>query len=97
MSGGHFEYAQYKVQMIADQIEALILYNSSNEKNEYGDVKGRRFTSATITEFTVAMKLLQQAYVYAQRIDWLVSGDDGEDSFHKRLKSDLYKLKEKNT
>ena len=27
---------------------------------------------------------------YTQRIDWLVSGDDGEDSFHSRLKKELY-------
>lgn len=30
--------------------------------------------------------------VYVQRIDWLASGDDGEDSFHKRLEADLEKL-----
>ena len=34
------------------------------------------------------------AQVYAHRIDWLVSGDDGEDSFHRRLKSDIAELQE---
>jgi len=38
------------------------------------------------------LAILRQAHVYAQRIDWLVSGDDGEDSFHRRLKHDLEKL-----
>jgi hypothetical protein len=32
---------------------------------------------------------LNQALIYAQRIDWLVSGDDGEDTFHARLAEDL--------
>lgn len=35
------------------------------------------------------------AQVYAQRIDWLLSGDDGEDNFHLRLKEDLANLKSK--
>jgi hypothetical protein len=34
------------------------------------------------------------AEIYAQRIDWLLSGDDGEDSFRKRLKEDLERLKQ---
>jgi hypothetical protein len=35
---------------------------------------------------------LKLAYVYAQRIDWLLSCDDGEDSFHKRLQAQLKEL-----
>lgn len=31
--------------------------------------------------------------IYTQRIDWLLSGDDGEESFHSRLKEELDKLK----
>jgi hypothetical protein len=34
------------------------------------------------------------AQIYAQRIDWLVSGDDNEDSFHKRLAKDLAEVKD---
>lgn len=93
MSGGHFEYNQWKIQMIADEIEQLIIDNDSDEKNEYGETKGYHFTEDTITQFKSALALLKVSYVYAQRIDWLVSGDDGEDSFHRRLKEDLEKLK----
>jgi len=38
------------------------------------------------------MKVLKVASVYAQRIDWLLSGDDGEESFLKRLKEELGQL-----
>lgn len=48
----------------------------------------------TIEEFRKAIKVLREAAVYAQRIDWLLSGDDGEETFHKRLKEELGKLKE---
>jgi hypothetical protein len=78
MSGGHFDYAQYKIGDIADSIEQLI------SKDEDG-----RYTEETIVQFCTALWLLRRAQIYAQRIDWLVSCDDGEDSFHKRLAFDL--------
>lgn len=92
MSGGHFDYKQYQIGYIADEVEQLIIDNDSNEKNEWGDLVGNHYSPETIEEFKRGLLLLKQAQVYAQRIDWLVSGDDGEDSFHSRLKSDLGKL-----
>ena len=89
MSGGHFNYDQYKIEYIADEIEQLIINNDSEELDEYGCRLGSHFTPETIDEFKKGLLLLRQARVYVQRIDWLVSGDDGEDSFHRRLKHDL--------
>jgi hypothetical protein len=92
MSGGHFEYKQYQIGSIADDIEQLIIDNDSDELDDYGYRKGCHFTKETVEEFKQALSVLRKAHVYAQRIDWLVSGDDGEDSFHRRLKNDLEKL-----
>ena len=92
MSGGHFQYKQWEIGNIADEVEQLILTNDSEEKDQWGDRKGYHYTPETIEEFKKGLVLLRQAYVYAQRIDWLVSGDDGEDSFHRRLKFELEKL-----
>lgn len=89
MSGGHFNYTQYTISEIADEVEQLILTNDSDEKNEWGEVKGYHFSPETIEEFKKGLVILRQAYEYAQRIDWLVSGDDSEEWFHKRLKHDL--------
>lgn len=36
-----------------------------------------------------------KAAIYVQRIDWLLSDDDGEDNFHERLKEELDALKKK--
>ena len=33
--------------------------------------------------------ILKRAFIYAQRIDWFLSGDDGEDSFLRQLEEDL--------
>lgn len=92
MSGGHFDYVQYNIDRIADEVEQLILTNGKIEKDEYGGWSGHDFSKKTIEEFKRGLILLKQAAIYAQRIDWLVSGDDGEEAFYKRLKEDLSKL-----
>lgn len=92
MSGGHFQYKQWEIGNIADEVEQLIIDNDSEELNEYGDEKGCHYSQETIDEFKKALVILRQAYIYVQRIDWLESGDDGEDSFHIRLKHDMDKL-----
>jgi hypothetical protein len=92
MRGGHFNYKQWEIGNIADEVEQLILDNDSEELDQWGDRKGSHFTPETIAEFKKGLTVLRQSHVYAQRIDWLVSGDDGEDSFHRRLINDLEKL-----
>lgn len=167
MSGGHFDYAQYHIEEIADKIAGIVeretsqrpalvkkkeltawawnknrgtwhpTFTTSIEKEHQGykvhddmrevsdivvDGKTKRFTATdycdiryevsewesehyydengdelyyhdftpqTIEEFRKAVKILKQAYVYAQRIDWLISCDDSEESFHKRLQEEL--------
>jgi hypothetical protein len=93
MSGGHFNYKQHTLLDMADDIGSQILNNDSKEKNEWGDNIGNNYSPETIEEFERAMVVLKMAYVYTQRIDWLLSGDDGEDSFHKRLQAQIGELK----
>jgi hypothetical protein len=92
MSGGHFNYKQHVMLDIADSIGSEILTNDSTEKDEWGNNIGNRYSPETIEEFERAMVILKMGYVYAQRIDWLLSGDDGEDSFHRRLQAQLKEL-----
>ena len=75
MSGGHFDYQQYRINDIAHEIDRLVAS---------GD-----YEPAEVTEFRKGIAALKRAAVYVQRIDWLVSGDDGPDSFHICLASDL--------
>jgi len=93
MSGGHFDYKQWHIENIVDEIEDLICSNDDESINEWGDKRGKFYSEQTIKEFETAVRYLQLAYVYAQRVDWLVSGDDGEDSFHSRLKEELEYLR----
>lgn len=93
MSGGHFQYKQYELKYIADEIEQLIRYNGSDEVNEYGDKLFQNFSEEIIEEFKRGEKIIREALVYAQRIDWLISGDDGDHSFLIRLKAELDAIK----
>lgn len=89
MSGGKFDYQQHRIQDIIDTIQDEI--DTNNEKPEYwwGEWNGQVYSDETIAEFKKGIELLKKAYVYAQRIDWLLSGDDGEEDFHKRLNDEL--------
>lgn len=84
MSGGHFDYQQYKMGEIAESIEDLI------ERSP--DEDWMKYSSKTLETFKNAVFFLRISEIYAQRIDWLVSGDDGEDTFHKRLAEDFKAL-----
>lgn len=80
MSGGAFDYQQYRIGEIADQIEQAIIDQEYDLKPE------------TVEVFKDAVKALRIAEVYAQRLDWFLSGDDGEESLHQRLFEELAKL-----
>lgn len=95
MSGGHFQYKQYQLGYIADAIEQLIINNDSKELNQWGDPIGGRYSARDIEVFKQAVKYIQVAEVYANRIDWFVSGDDGEENFHRRLAAELAELNQR--
>ena len=85
MSGGHFEYKQYHIANIVDSIKELIKNN--HVEDEYGYKTD--YSDETIAEFETAITKLNEAQLYAHRVDWLVCGDDSEESFHERLKQEL--------
>jgi hypothetical protein len=108
MSGGHFDYDQHKIGNMADSIESVVENNGREKtreelKDEHWcgddwyekypeDLYHYKYPDEVIEEFKKGIAILRQAAVYAQRIDWLLSGDDGDESFLKRLKEDLNKL-----
>ncbi len=81
MSGGHFDYWQYHIGTIADKIEEEIDQNK-DRPDWWDNWEGARFSDKTIAEFRKGVEILRKAEIYANRIDWLLSGDDGERSWH---------------
>jgi len=108
MSGGAFDYTQYNISMIADKIEQIIERSgrpkTKEELKDEGwrdpewykkypeDLNHYKYPDDVIEEFKKGVEVLRKAQIYAQRIDWLISGDDGEETFHERLKEELEKL-----
>ena len=66
-------------------------YNNYKEYYEIypGERFWHRYPDEVIEEFKKGLTYLKISYVYAKRIDWLVSGDDGAESFLKRLEKEL--------
>jgi hypothetical protein len=107
MSGGAFDYNQYKIGYIADQIEEVIVKNGLEKtpeelKNNWidpewykkypEDLFHYKYPDEVIEKMKEAVKALHIAQEYAQRVDWLLSGDDGEESFLSRLDENLKKI-----
>lgn len=93
MSGGKFNYDQCRISYIAEEIKHLIESNDDTSLDDWGDRRGRGYPPEVIEKFKEGYQALCVAFVYAQRIDWLVSCDDGEDSFLKRLEKELEEIK----
>ena len=108
MSGGRFDYDQYKIGNIADDIEKYIERNGKPKTKEelakepyfgadyykeYPEaLNHHKYPDEVIEKFKEAVRVLRMAEIYAHRVDWLLSGDDGEETFLTRLENELEKL-----
>lgn len=109
MSGGFFDYDQYRIDRIAADIEHIIENNyvekdASDIERWMRDDNGNvledykyysMYNDDTISLLKDAVRQLRLAAIYAQRVDWLLSGDDGEDSFKRRLIDEVAEEKAK--
>ena len=108
MSGGHFDYKQHHINEIVDSIERVVENNGRKKTQEElkeesyrdndwyerypEDLYHYKYPDEVIEKFKDGITILKQAAIYAHRIDWLISGDDGNESFIERLQNDLSKL-----
>ena len=84
MSGGYFEYQQYHLQDIVDKLREIKVKIENDEEFYQYDRKEELFR-----EISNGLDYLNLAGIYTQRLDWLFSGDDGEDNFFERLEEEL--------
>jgi hypothetical protein len=80
MSGGHFGdcgYDYYKVAQFADELELAIVNN--NKVDEYGDKYN--FDPDVIDYLEDQIPKLRKMAEIMRHIDYLYSGDHGDDSF----------------
>lgn len=92
MSGGHFNYYQRHIGDIIEKLDEVIELNGKpvpEKTSQFDNDYYYDYSPETIAKFKEGLYYLNKAQIFAQRIDWLLSGDDGEDTFHKRLTEDL--------
>jgi len=109
MSGGTFDYNQYRIRDIANRVEREISKSGTpkterelkdegwfRDKEWYEkypeDLNHYKYPDEIIAEFKKGYEILRKAEIYAQRMDWLFAGDDGNESFLQRLKGELLHL-----
>ena len=103
--GGHFEYYQSRIRDIYEQIqEELDIQGKEKPEDELRYFDKEYFEKHPEERFDIVyrediqkifedgIEALKIAEIYAQRIDWFISGDDGEESLISRLKEDLDNL-----
>lgn len=93
MSGGRFDYKQYHINEIADSIERVLKGEPWVDEEFCVDLSTQEAVRNKMKE---AVKALRIAAIYAHRVDYLISGDDGEESFLTRLEDDLKELHKTN-
>jgi len=88
MSGGHFNYQQYTIRDMIDELKIIV----SNDTGDMWDNINDKESMRDIIEITIAKGMVFETLI--NRIDYLMSGDDGEESFYDRLSFDLGELGE---
>lgn len=77
MSGGYFDYSHYSMINIAESLEEIIKHNTYEYDKE------------TIDKIKQTITALHETHNMVHRIDYLLSYDDSEESFHQRWKEDV--------
>ena len=78
--GGKFNYLQYDIEGAADIIESIL-------------TESLEFSYLTSLRLEQTARALRGASIMLNRVDWLLSGDDGEDTFNERWVKDLQGVK----
>lgn len=81
MSGGSFDYACFRVQQFADDLQERIDENGKEDDFGFSD----NYAPETIAELQKAQKLIETAGKIAREVEWLYSGDISEETYLDRV------------
>lgn len=105
MSGGHFEYQQDRIKNIIEILEEEIEKSGKEipiedrwlDESYYDKYPEEGFytehSEKVLKIMREAVGKLKESFIFAQRLDWYLSGDDGEESLIRRLNEELNKTK----
>lgn len=79
MSGGRFDYIQYRLDETAERIEEAIA-NNNVESDDMWD-RARNYPPEILEAFREGVKSIRRTRQMIHAIDYLLSGDHSEESF----------------
>lgn len=82
MSGGAFHYSFIRLYEFANELDMRI--NNNNIPNEYGYADN--LSDETIANMKTSLLLIKSCAILSHEIEWLYSGDSGEDQFNEIFK-----------
>jgi hypothetical protein len=85
MSGGSLDYFYYRFEEPIEKIKKEIKWGKN------------KWSPEVLSEFQNTIKYLKIAHIYSHNVEWLLSGDYGDDSFLEAVKEDLEELKKNQT
>lgn len=88
MSGGYFEF-QYRIDDIAVEIDKLIASNNDDTVTDWGFPINHGFPPEVLEKFKETAHNLKRCSEMVSRIDYLVEGDDGVESFLRRWNEEV--------
>lgn len=96
MSGGHWDYIQHQFSGVSHDVEDLLRVGRRSQEELEDAIYDKFETTSQYYDFMVQLqntkKVVDEAVTYVQRLDWLLSGDDGVGSYFERLKEELKEI-----
>lgn len=97
MSGGTFDYKEgtFKYNVVEPLEEILERYKAHRKGISVADCSeweaefAKSLSDKTMSSMEDGLIVMKMAVAYAERIDYLLASDDGEEEFHKKLRHDL--------
>ena len=81
MSGGSFDHDCFKITQFADDLRHEIEINNDKTLNTWGEERGWNFSDVTVEKLSECLAIIERAGQLAREVEWLYSGDHGEESF----------------
>ena len=85
MSVGHFDYKQYALSNIKEDLDALLEEPFKIEDVPLDELQEYIYSTKQVVEL---------ARICVHRLDWFLSGDDSWDTYKRRLKEEIENMEE---
>lgn len=95
MSGGFFDYQQHRLEDMAGKLDEVIARSGSpieygeDVDPKYAPTHHDSFPPDILARFRETAHELRRVGDMLQRVDWLMSGDDGEGTFRHRWSKEV--------